>query len=405
MSSNNKPPLKFPYSSNNNSNNNNNAGNNNSSRPSVSTPRVAASQRPTSSNSLHPNVTTRSPRSARKGRAETICSPESQLHTPTSGLDVARPSSAAGSRTPGKPEGYHHQPSPTARPSLQRQNSATKSAVPKFFRADQVRPPKLKPPAPPPLSSSKFFFADGNPTASPRALSPTPTPPSFSARIPGHSSPAGLAIDLGPGSNSYASPLASRPSSILGGSRSRPSSAVSQSVTSTPHSAVLETRNHVKFVYANGTEEILPPRRMGSEVGSAVTSSQAIPSQAIPNQATSSPFSTSPETAPSPVNSSNPVANPQSPVFKSPHSSPRSSMDGTTRHGRALSIGSTVDIINLLKGEFGPDEKDGNENPQAAVKAKIKAMEEAAANARRERKVYILNRSGNGDTKIVPLGS
>ena len=80
-------------------------------------------------------------------------------------------------------------------------------------------------------------------------------------------------------------------------------------------------------------------------------------------------------------------------------------MDGTTRHGRALSIGSTVDIINLLKGEFGPDDKDGTENPQAAVKAKIKAMEEAAANARRERKVYSPDWSGNEDTEIVPLGS
>jgi len=163
------------------------------------------------------------------------------------------------------------------------------------------------------------------------------------------------------------------------GGGSRPASIVSM----TP-SALPEPRSHVKFVYANGTEEILPPRRLGSEAGSAAPSPQIA----------QVPFSSSPTGALSPLGSPNPVANPQTQLFKSPQSSPRSSIDASTRHGRALSISSTIDMMSLLKGESTGEDRDSGKasdddalSAKAAAKAKIKAMEEAAANARRERKV------------------
>ncbi|RPA97410.1 hypothetical protein L873DRAFT_1136852 [Choiromyces venosus 120613-1] len=386
MSSNNKPPLKSLHTA-------NNIGSNTS--PSTPTPRLAASQRP-ASNSLHPNVTTRSPRSAaRKGRAETICSPDSELHLPaarpSSSLEK-RPSSATGSRVSVKsemPSNYRQQT--TTRPAPLKQNSFTSSGngtTPKFFHANQTRPtrPSLqaKVSSTPPLSSprtplgqpAKFFHADSIPTSAPRSHSPTP--PVLSPRLPGQ---PGFVNDFIQNPHAYIDEFtSSRPSSMVGGSR--PASVISTTPSTHP-----EPRSHVKFVYANGTEEILPPRRLGSEVGSAAPSPQIA----------QAPFSSSPTGALSPLASPNPAPNPQTQLFKSPHSSPRSSIDASTRHGRALSISSTIDMMNMLKGESTGEDKDSSKasdddalSAKAAAKAKIKAMEEAAANARRERKVLDL---------------
>lgn len=382
MATNNKPPLKSLRT--------NNIGDNTS--PSTPTPRLAASQRP-ASNSLHPNVTTRSPRSAaRKGRAETICSPDSELHVPaarpSSSLEQ-RPSSAIGSRVSmgsETPSNYRQQT--TTRPAPLRQNSFTTNSngtTPKFFHANQARPTRPSLPAKvsptPPLSSprtplgqpAKFFHADSIPTSAPRSHSPTPPVPP--PRLPGQ---PGFVNDFIQNPHAYISEFTSSRSSSMVGGGSRPASVVSM----TP-SALPEPRSHVKFVYANGTEEILPPRRLGSEAGSAAPSPQIA----------QVPFSSSPTGALSPLGSPN-LANPQTQLFKSPHSSPRSSIDASTRHGRALSISSTIDMMSLLKGESTGEDRDSSKasdddalSAKAAAKAKIKAMEEAAANARRERKV------------------
>ncbi|CUS11792.1 unnamed protein product [Tuber aestivum] len=372
MSSNNKPPLKSLHTT-------NNVGNN--TNPSAPTPRLAASQRP-ASNSLHPNPTTRSPPSgARKGRAETICSPDSEWHAP-----AARPSSSLEQR----PSSYRHQITTRPTPSKQSLSTAgSNGATAKFFHANQVRPtrPSLSAKVsstPPPLPSprtplgqpAKFFHADSIPTSAPRSHSPTP--PVLSPRFPGQ---AGSVNDFIQNPHEYISEFTySGPSSMVGGSR--PASVLSVTPSTLP-----EPRSHVKFVYANGTEEILPPRRLGSEVGSAVPSPQLA----------QAPFSGSPTGALSPIGSPNPVANPQTQFFKSPHSSPRSSVDASTRHGRALSISSTIDMVGLLKGEPAGEDRDSSRasdddalSAKVAAKAKMRAMEEAAANARRERKVLDL---------------
>ncbi|KAG0643401.1 hypothetical protein HOY80DRAFT_880209, partial [Tuber brumale] len=385
MSSNNKPPLKSLHTT-------NNIGNNTS--PSAPTPRLATSHQPTS-NSLHPNVTTRSPRAAaRKGRAETICSPDSELHVPaarsSSSLEQ-RPSSATGSEVSMAlvtPSNYGQQT--TTRPAPWKQNSSTtgsNGATPKFFHANQVRParpllsskvsttPSFSPRTP--LGQpTKFFHADSIPTSTPRSHSPPP--PILSPRSPGQ---PGSVNDFIQNPHAYVIEFtSSRPSSMVSGSR--PASLVSLTPSTHP-----EPRGHVKFVYANGEEEILPPRRLGSEIGSTAPSAQIV----------QVPFSSSPTSALSPLGSPSPVANPQTQYFKSPHSSPRSSVDSSTKHGRALSASSTVDMMSLLKGESTGEDKDSSKasdddalSAKTAAKARIKSMEDAAANARRERKVLDL---------------
>ncbi|KAG0132812.1 hypothetical protein HOY82DRAFT_578044 [Tuber indicum] len=313
MSSNNKPPLKSLHT--------NNVGNNTS--PSSPAPRLATFQRSTS-NSLHPDVTTRSPRSAaRKGRAETIS---------------ARSSSSLEQRPVSET---------TTHPAPWKQNSSTTGSngvTPKFFHANQVRPAR------PPLSSNvsttppfslrtplgqpaMFFHADSIPTS---ARSHSPTPPIFSPRSPGQ---PGFVNDFIRNPHACVNEFtSSRPSTKVGGSR--PASLVS--MTPPTHS---EPRSHVKF--------ILPPRKLGSEIVQA-------------------PSLGSPTGALSPLGSPNPC-------FKSPHSSPRST----------LSTSSTIDVMSLLKGESTGEDKDSSKASDDDALS-IKSMEEAAANARRERKVLDL---------------
>lgn len=303
--------------------------------------------------------------------------------------------------------------------SESRQSQYGASPSPMFFRAGDVRSTKPAPKPPPPLvhqsSHGKFFFANSIQTSS-RNSSPTP-PPLLSPRLLGASQVGTLGE---PPSLSPSLPILSRPESrpgsVVGASRSRPSSLVSQTPSLAP-SGFPEPRNHVKFVYANGTEEVLEPRGSvmgGSEVGRGSEVSSVLPSpQIVPGSPNGNhfPFMASPAKSSSPSTSPNLVAMPQSPYQRTSPAqahSRRTSLEGiVARHGRALSISSIIDMADLLEEEAKqvtkpeipetPAERYARRSssppaiipapPVMSAKEKIAAMEEAAAKARRERKV------------------
>lgn len=260
-------------------------------------------------------------------------------------------------------------------------------------------------PAPPPRGSTASSNA-------PPTLAPSP---SSTIRTPTHSLPS------------------SRPTSVVGfPASSRP---ISSSTAGSARLAAAPTnRTHVKFVYANGTEEVLPPRD-SSEIGSATTSPQ-LPSS--PFAGPSNPRSHSPSHSPtrvayplSPIVP--PLGAPSSPPpsYFQRHAGPagssrRSSIDAKPRHSRGLSIGSVVDLPIAIptnretddaddeahhgSGDNGSrggrrgrhvsssdEEAEGNDDdadepeeahpPPMTAAERIKLMEERSAASRRERKV------------------
>ncbi|KAH0610337.1 uncharacterized protein H6S33_011864 [Morchella sextelata] len=397
-------------------------------------PTVSLSSTTISNPTLHPNVTTRSPRSTRKPRADTVSSGVSQLHIPSrppSAADLQRPSSATGSRVSVRSERSDR---PDSRQSQYRSDSRQSqygavSPNPRFFHAIDARSTKPTPKAPPPLrhessNTGKFFFANSIQTSS-RSSSPAPSP-----RVPGISP---MAILGEPPSLSPSLPILARSDSRGGGSvvgaRSRPSSMVSQGPSLFP-----ETRNHVKFVYANGTEEVLEPRgsemgrgseigrselgrselgrgsseySRGSELGKSSENGSVLHSPQIPSSPNGTYF---PFTKPlSPTASPNPNIAPTSPFQRPspPNHSRRTSLEGiAARHGRTLSISSIIDMADLLEEEASkvpetPAEKYARRSssppavialapPAMTAKERIAAREEAAAKARKERQVLDL---------------
>ncbi|KAL7266886.1 hypothetical protein RUND412_010550 [Rhizina undulata] len=379
------------------------------------------------STTLQPPHSAHTPRTAsnRKSRADTIASSDvnsnGTTRNPVIGEPYKRPSSAASStsRVSVRTDTCSYGNSKSGpRPQL----SSTNSSSPMFFHASELKGNRG-----PPLASgqitpqahinSKFFFADEVHGSSQGSLlpggGPNVPPPRVAAPPPNVSSAplqSGFvpALSPAPTSRPTFSPPNSRPASMVGYSTSRPASLVSspstRPVNLTP-TALPDPRNHVKFIYANGTEEVLPRRRGGgSEIGSTV-SSPAVPlsprasqySQASPSKAATGILL--------PVISQSPLNSPLPRLPSSGYSSRRSSIDATVRHGRTLSIGSTIEASKILKEEVSRLEEGDHENgsdderasnapdpymQQSTAKSRIQVMEEMAANARRERKVMDL---------------
>jgi hypothetical protein len=379
-------------------------------------PRVRAAQRtPATSTSLHPNVTTRSPKSlARKARAESVASPDSPYHSLTPRPYVPRPSSAASNRS-------FASASNNVTPSrLSREES---NGSPMFFHASEVSNPAASSQQPtytatPHVSSTgpKFFHADGAPSVvgglgeQVRLGSRAPRGSTAGSQLSSNTS----VLAPSPSTRSINhSPPSSRPSSMVNFPTSpRPSSVVAgnprASAPITTPAILPSSRNLVKFVYANGTEELLPPREPASEIGP--TSPQLSSSPMCSGASSSS----SPTKVTYPLS---PLASPSGPSSPSHYfqrqtgssSSRRSSIDVKARHGRGLSISSVVELSIPTNEENGdaddeghrgsggsgssseePGEEEGVPPPPPPMTAaeRIKLMEERSANSRRERKVY-----------------
>ncbi|KAA8894880.1 hypothetical protein FN846DRAFT_894679 [Sphaerosporella brunnea] len=377
---------------------------------------------PSSSSLLHP---ARSPKSlSRKTRAESVASPDPYYnHSLNPRHHVVRPSSAASNRSfvPGGGSAVG-----TGRLSRTGRDS------PMFFHASEAGHPA---PAPQPThtaapyvasSGPKFFHADG------ASVDSTAEPPLRVARAPRvlSASPQiganGPILAASPSRNMNISPPSSRPASMVGYPASPRPASVAMGNPRTPSlaPAMAENRSRAGFVYANGTEELLQPRKpSGSEIGSATTSPQ-LPSSpkfgnANPSPKVSYPFS--------------PLASPG--LSSPPHyfqrhvsgsSSRRASIDLKSRHGRNASISSVIDLSALKKEEIGHADDEGHsgsggtgseEDPEDLEESsaedeyvpppppmplpgppvmgmtaaeRIKLMEERSANSRRERKVMDL---------------
>lgn len=349
------------------------------------TPRVAA-PRATTPNTLRPSVTARSPISpTTRNRADSLASHDGHASAPVRpplAVTGSRPLSTNGARLVAKAQ---HPP------------SYPSNASPRFFHASEVNVGAAAnqsahvQASPSPTPTAKFFTAD--------SLKPTsPTPPSH---VPHVAKPTRSSL----GAPQGAMPE-NRPSSVVASSSSHRSSRVSSSDSakrppSLATTTAPDTRNHVKFVYANGAEEILAPRNNGSEIGSATSSPPQLPSLPSSPKLYSLPISSPGRQSfpQSPLSSPNLACPPQLFAHQPLHShSRRSSIDTKERHERAASIGSTIDAICLLEEDSGLDEGvlskaegllEGNSQPVQSAAARIKAMEEAAADARRERKVRL----------------
>ncbi|KAI5803808.1 hypothetical protein EDC01DRAFT_471644 [Geopyxis carbonaria] len=384
-------------------------------------PRVRTSttnQRTTpSSRNLHPNVSARSPNllGGRKSRADTISSPDTL--TPTRPLSVAsnRPSSSMGFKAPiSRRESQEHSTT-NGRPGLINGRNS-----PMFFHASEIssassqkqqahepHTPKLFVGDKAQLGSSNLTVSSGIPSQTLRPLNNAPPSPRLGLNPP----------NLAPACKQSAqfSPPATRPSSIIGVQQTRPSPVIGTSLpplpSLTPATAPpTDNRNHVKFVYANGTEELLPPRKSGSE-GSAMASPPLTSSPEFANPA--SPNGT--DFTSSPLGSPNPIVSPHQYFQRhvvSTHSR-RTSLEYKPqigRPGRAVSISSpNASEILLGSGErpiphhdvsdnHASEEKEpGDEEHSTPIlpvpsigKTKLQEMEELATNARRERKVMDL---------------
>lgn len=401
--------------------------------------RAATSQRSTtnlnSASNLHPNISSRSPKSlARKTRAESVASPDPAYHhtlTPR-GYAPARPSSAASNRS------FVTATSNNARSSQSMFFHASEVGGPTYTPAPTTQPVYTAPAsqpvytAPAPYvaatvasSGPKFFHADGasleddsEPYRAPRAPRGLGASPQLmtngpiltmpSARNANHSPPSSR-----PGST-VGYPASPRPSSVIGGPRT-------PALAST---GMPEGRSRVKFVYANGAEELLPPRKPSSEIGSVTTSPQLPSSPRFGDAHVATPSPTKVAYPLSPLASPSGLHSP--PQYFQRHaaysSSRRSSLDLKVRHSRNASISSIIDMSVPMKEENGdaddegqsgtgesgssgedldeeedePEEEDPPPPPPApappmTAAERIKAMEERAANSRRERKVQNQN--------------
>lgn len=377
-------------------------------------PRIRTTQRKSVSSSLQPNPPrlTPSPKTpVRKTRADSLAA--SDTLNPPSRPFIARPLSAAGTKTFARSDLNNAGTTPS-RLSYQASNGSQA-----LFHASQSNGALPTPSAHTPSLGPKFFHADGaelnnnyeDPSEQLRFGRPLRV--STGLQLNGGSqmlSPANTA-----GRNGNPSPPSSRPASMVGlGSRSTPSVPATPRPTSLAPSLVQlqssEARNPVRFVYANGTEELLAPRPPPE----IVTATTPVPiSSTFMLSAASSGVSPTKNSYPL-----SPLASPSSsPQYFRGHagstSSRGSSADVKPKHSRSVSIGSVIEIQNSvlkLENDHADDEDCGERDNSGASEGegsfsgndaappsipltaaeRIKEMEERSANARRERKVMDL---------------
>ena len=240
-------------------------------------------------------------------------------------------------------------------------------------------------------NSPKFFHASGTKQPSRRPLQPTisgDVSPSQSPRLRTQPSKFFYAAEATSTTTAHLTPRLPTTPPVTN----------SQTPVTSPQqlSPVNVTRN-VKFVYANGTEEILEPWRKNPSTSEG---SSRPPS---PN-----PFPLSP----GPVQTPSKQQSSQSSVLSSPtqwgtpSADKRASIESKGRHGRALSVGANGQEIFLAPEVLrsppaapkvgGVDDTYSTANPMAMT---LKMREELAANARRERKV----RCASFTVTIVPF--
>jgi hypothetical protein len=378
-------------------------------------PRVKAPQRitPSPSASLHPNITTRSPKGSVpsttwRARADSAAAPGSTtLNTaPAPRPYVVRPTSSASVRTITRPESTNT----STNGSSGRLSVSNGSQM--FFHASEANVPISTPQPHSPYSAPqaqstgpKFFHADGAEAAE------GPVEP-YRRRTRGLSSSPQLTSNIPmlppgpPPRNENNSPTpSSRPTSTAFVNLRTLS--LAPSLTPTPP----ELRNHVKFVYADGAEEVLEPRTQTSDSASTSTSPQFPASPTFSGSSNgASPvkvaYPISPLASPNAFNS--PPQYPQRHTTQS--SSRRTSLDLKVRHDRAVSISSVIEMSSSteeIQGSdnleqqtsedmgYSEDEGEDDERPEGTrsplpmtAAERIKEMEARAANARRERKVH-----------------
>ena len=253
--------------------------------------------------------------------------------TPTQSLRVARPGHEL-SRRPGSPKFFH---ASDARPARKPQQPTITTEGPLL----QSKP-------------SKFFYAaDAAAAAAAVASSANPSAARLTPRL-----------STAPIANSPPPPIASP-----------------QQPTPLPN-----TRN-VKFVYANGTEEVLEPRRNNPSTSDG-SSRPPSPNPYTPGQLSPSVPSPKPPTStPSSVLSS-PTQRAHPPMGR------RASIESSkVRKGRALSVGANGAVQEIFLApealrspKLSPANAADDGSP-APIAISLKMREELAANARRERKV------------------
>ncbi|KAF8472750.1 hypothetical protein BDZ91DRAFT_834341 [Kalaharituber pfeilii] len=183
----------------------------------------------------------------------------------------------------------------------------------------------------------------------------------------------------------YASEAATSSATHLTPRLSSTSIASPQAPITSPQQLPLSTPRGVKFVYANGVEEILEPRRKA-------------PSTSDGSSRPPSPILVSPGLSPKPP-SSTPSSVLSSPAQKvaPPPLGRRASIESKVRHGRALSVGANGVVQEVfmapepLRSPVSAPRMNGTDeiNP-TSIAMTLKMREELAANARRERKVMDL---------------
>ncbi|KAF8428172.1 hypothetical protein EV426DRAFT_330561 [Tirmania nivea] len=154
-------------------------------------------------------------------------------------------------------------------------------------------------------------------------------------------------------------------------------------------SSLSNNSRNVRFIYANGTEELLEPRRKNASTSEG---SSRPPS---PN-----PYPLSPGPSPNKAPTSSASSVLSSPTPKGGSSiERRASIESKVRHGRALSVGGNGAVQEVflvpeaLRSPVVPPRSVPGDEPNLTVNPiamTIKMREELAANARRERKVMDL---------------
>lgn len=233
-------------------------------------------------------------------------------------------------------------------------------------------------------NSPKFFHASGAKQPSRRPLPPTisgDVSPSQSPRLQTQPSKFFYAVEATNTTTAHLTPrLPTTP----------PVTNPQTPVTSPQQLSPVNVTRNVKFVYANGTEEILEPWRKNpstSEGSSRPPSPSPYPLSPGPVQTPSKHHSSQSSVLSSPTQWGTPLAD------------KRTSTESKGRHGRALSVGANGQEIFLAPEVLrsppaapkvsGVDDTHPTANPMAMT---LKMREELAANARRERKVrYLLH--------------
>ncbi|KAI5809761.1 hypothetical protein DFH27DRAFT_629073 [Peziza echinospora] len=253
-------------------------------------------------------------------------------------------------------------------------------------------------PAPRPSSpaSAKFFHAnDLKPSRKPTP-GPQLQPPKLFKADASHSAPATAPILANPASTTHLTPR-------LPSQSTRPSSPVGSPQSAYTGGSV----RGVKFVYANGTEEVLEPR------GKATSTSEGSSRPPSPNplspglqssSSSTSKFQTPPGSTVGTLSPSQPV---NSPTAQRPQLGVgrKSSVGSTSRHGRAHSIGANglpqeiFLVPEALRSPVSAPRPTGSNGAEeiymAPAALTLKMREELAANARQERKVMDLEISNN----------